>query len=99
MVEVCAFCEIATGKSSSHVVFEDDDLMVFVDNAPIRRGHLQIIPKEHFDYFIFGHRHLVLDKEVGENSRYINLGAWFKEPHFGVWDGQKFILNKFDFKQ
>lgn len=25
--------------------------MVFVDNAPIRRGHLQIIPKEHFVYF------------------------------------------------
>ncbi|MCF8460414.1 MAG: UDP-2,3-diacylglucosamine diphosphatase [Flavobacteriales bacterium] len=43
---------------------------------------------EHFDYFIFGHRHLVLDRVVGNNSRYINLGHWFKEPHFAVWDGE-----------
>ena len=48
----------------------------------------------HFDYFIFGHRHLVLDKEVGNNSRYINLGAWFKEPHFAVWDGQELKLSE-----
>lgn len=54
------------------------------------------LESEHFDYFIFGHRHLVLDKEVGNNSRYINLGAWFKEPHFGVWDGSAFVLNKFE---
>ncbi|MGB0369401.1 MAG: UDP-2,3-diacylglucosamine diphosphatase, partial [Flavobacteriales bacterium] len=40
------------------------------------------LESEHFDYFVFGHRHLVLDKPVGKNSRYINLGAWFKEPHF-----------------
>ena len=26
------------------------------------------LESEHFDYFIFGHRHLVLDKEVGNNS-------------------------------
>jgi UDP-2,3-diacylglucosamine hydrolase len=50
------------------------------------------LKEEHFDYFIFGHRHLVLDKPVGENSRYINLGAWFKDPHFAVWDGKDFNL-------
>lgn len=52
------------------------------------------LKEEHFDYFIFGHRHLVLDKEVGKNSRYINLGAWFKNPHFAVWDGENLSLQK-----
>jgi len=49
---------------------------------------------EHFDYFIFGHRHLVLDKKVGERSRYLNLGAWFKDPHFAVWNGNELVLKK-----
>lgn len=49
---------------------------------------------EHFDYFVFGHRHLVLDKKLGERSRYLNLGAWFKDPHFAVWDGNELVLKK-----
>lgn len=50
------------------------------------------LKEEHFDFFIFGHRHLVLDKPVGENSRYINLGAWFKDPHYAVWNGENLTL-------
>ena len=49
---------------------------------------------EHTDYFIFGHRHLVLDLKAGENSRYINLGDWFSDPHYGVFDGSEFRLEK-----
>lgn len=49
---------------------------------------------QHFDYFIFGHRHLVLDKPVGQNSRYINLGAWFKDPHFAVFDGEELKVER-----
>jgi UDP-2,3-diacylglucosamine hydrolase len=30
----------------------------------------------HVDYFVFGHRHLVLDIPIG-SSRYLNLGEWF----------------------
>jgi len=31
---------------------------------------------EHFDYFIFGHRHLPLEIPVGNKSIYFNLGEW-----------------------
>ena len=34
------------------------------------------------DFFIFGHRHLPLDIEVGNNSRYINLGEWLFEQTY-----------------
>ena len=51
-----------------------------------------ILRTEHFDYFIFGHRHLVLDRVVGDNSRYINLGHWFKDPHFAVLDGTELSI-------
>ncbi len=36
----------------------------------------KVLTKEHFDYFVFGHRHLPLEVGVGEHSTYINLGEW-----------------------
>jgi UDP-2,3-diacylglucosamine hydrolase len=44
------------------------------------------IKHEETDLFIFGHRHLVLDMQIGANSRYVNTGAWFKNPHYLVID-------------
>ncbi|MDT8346176.1 MAG: UDP-2,3-diacylglucosamine diphosphatase [Flavobacteriaceae bacterium] len=41
---------------------------------------------EHFDYFIFGHRHLPLDIELKENSRYINLGDWITHFSYASFD-------------
>lgn len=38
------------------------------------------------DYFVFGHRHLPIDKVVG-NSRYINTGDWISYFTYAVWDG------------
>lgn len=52
------------------------------------------LEREHIDYFIFGHRHMVLDMQVGDRSRYINLGAWFKDAHYAVWDGSGLRLEK-----
>jgi len=44
--------------------------------------------KEHaYDYFIFGHRHLPIDFQLNEQSRYINLGDWIKYDSYAVLDG------------
>lgn len=50
---------------------------------------------KHFDYFIFGHRHLPLELSLNEKSIYINLGDWVKYFTYGVFDGEKFELKKF----
>ena len=50
---------------------------------------------EHFDFFIFGHRHLPLDIQLREDSRYINLGDWIRYYTYGVFDGEKFDLREF----
>ena len=73
---------------------EADEVYQGDDNEWLLQFCKTTLKEEHFDYFIFGHRHLVLDQEVGENSRYINLGAWFKDPHFAVWDGENLSLQK-----
>ncbi|MFT4525051.1 MAG: UDP-2,3-diacylglucosamine hydrolase [Granulosicoccus sp.] len=44
------------------------------------------LKNEKIDLFIFGHRHLVLDMKIGNDSRYVNTGAWFKDPHYLVID-------------
>lgn len=39
---------------------------------------------KHYDYFVFGHRHLPLEIELKENSKYINLGDWVKYFTYAV---------------
>jgi len=50
---------------------------------------------EEVDYFIFGHRHLLLDLPLGKNTRYINLGDWISHFSYGVFDGDKFELKTY----
>ena len=51
-----------------------------------------VLKKEHFDYFIFGHRHLPLDIKLSEKSKYINLGEWVNYNSYAVFDGEKLEL-------
>jgi UDP-2,3-diacylglucosamine hydrolase len=55
----------------------------------------EILKKEHFDYFIFGHRHLPLDLALPNNSRYINLGEWVNYNSYAVFDGEKLELKTY----
>jgi UDP-2,3-diacylglucosamine hydrolase len=56
----------------------------------------EILSKEHFDYFIFGHRHLPLDIHLNEKSRYINLGAWIKDCTYACFDGEKLTMERWE---
>lgn len=56
----------------------------------------EVLQSQHYDYFIFGHRHLPLDLKVGENSRYINLGEWVNYSSYAVFDGQNLSLLDFE---
>lgn len=41
--------------------------------------------KQHFDYFIFGHRHLPVDFQLNPTSRYLNTGDWITYNSFVVF--------------
>lgn len=56
----------------------------------------EVLKTKHFDYFIFGHRHLPLDIKLAENSRYINLGEWVNYNTYAVFDGNTVELKKFN---
>jgi UDP-2,3-diacylglucosamine hydrolase len=49
---------------------------------------------QHFDYYVFGHRHLPLDLEVSPaGARYVNLGEWVFYKTFATFDGQTMQLH------
>lgn len=52
------------------------------------------LKSKHFDYFIFGHRHLPLEKKIG-TSTYINLGEWVNFSTYAVFDGEKVELKHY----
>ncbi|KAF9534513.1 HIT-like protein [Crepidotus variabilis] len=43
----CVFCRILNNEKSSSVVYEDEQVIAFLDILPLRRGHTLVIPKVH----------------------------------------------------
>ncbi|HYG18014.1 MAG TPA: UDP-2,3-diacylglucosamine diphosphatase [Ohtaekwangia sp.] len=50
----------------------------------------------HHDFYVFGHRHLVLDLKIGAASRYINLGEWVHDSNYAEYDGKTVTLKTFE---
>ena len=62
-MENCIFCKIAGGKIPCSKVYEDDDVLAFLDIKPAAKGHALVIPKRHYDTLI--HTPIpVLDKMI-----------------------------------
>ncbi len=46
----CIFCAIVAGSAPASIVYDDADLLAFMDIRPVNPGHLLIIPKRHASY-------------------------------------------------
>lgn len=73
-----------TGQVDEKFLGEDNEWLITYSKERLRQ--------EHFDYFIFGHRHLPIDFTLNEKSRYINLGEWIKYDSYAVFDGEQLSL-------
>jgi UDP-2,3-diacylglucosamine hydrolase len=67
---------LATGATDEVFLGEDKEWLVQYCKKKLTEAH--------FDYFIFGHRHLPLNIELNGKSRYINLGEWIQYNSFAV---------------
>ena len=47
----CIFCKIVAGQLESSKVYEDDEVLAFMDIQPVRQGQVLVIPKQHIDHF------------------------------------------------
>jgi UDP-2,3-diacylglucosamine hydrolase len=77
-----------TGSSDAVFLGDDKEWLVIYSR--------EILAREHYDYFIFGHRHLPLVIELNDNSEYINLGDWITQFTYAVFDGNTVELKKWE---
>ncbi|MCQ2801743.1 MAG: HIT family protein [Bacilli bacterium] len=75
----CIFCKIAQGIIPSHIVYEDDDVIAFLDISQVTQGHTLVIPKNHTQNFLTAEKdimHKVMDvaQRIGQAQISI-LGA------------------------
>ncbi|MFZ6051737.1 UDP-2,3-diacylglucosamine diphosphatase [Halocola ammonii] len=82
-------------KTSRKQSGEKDKTFLGEDNEWLAIYSREILEKEHFDYFVFGHRHLPMEIDLNEKSKYINLGDWIDHFTYGVFDGQKMELKNY----
>ena len=48
-MEDCIFCKIADGKIPAAKVYEDDNVISFLDIMPANKGHCLVVPKKHYE--------------------------------------------------
>lgn len=48
-MENCIFCQIANGSIPCYKLFEDADVLAFLDVNPATHGHALVIPKKHYE--------------------------------------------------
>ena len=70
-------------------VFEGEDKEWLVQYAKRKMQENVIV-----NYFIFGHRHLPMQLQIGENTKLINLGDWLYHDTYAVFNGKDFELNE-----
>ena len=47
-MEDCIFCKIIAGEIPSSKVYEDEQVLAFLDISQVTLGHTLVVPKEHF---------------------------------------------------
>ncbi|MBK8995685.1 MAG: HIT family protein [Myxococcales bacterium] len=47
MSDSCTFCLIAAHRADAALVFENSDVVAFMDARPIRPGHVLVVPRVH----------------------------------------------------
>jgi len=52
-MENCVFCSIVNGKIPVAKIWEDEKFLAFLDNRPNTPGMTLVIPKQHYDSYIF----------------------------------------------
>lgn len=54
-----------------------------------------ILQKKHYNYFIYGHRHLPIEHNLENDSTYINLGDWIEYYTYAKFEGNQLSLISF----
>ncbi len=71
---------------------DEDAKFLGEDNEWLVQYCKRKLESKHYDYFLFGHRHLPMTIELNEKSIYINTGDWISQFTYAVFDGNTTAL-------
>jgi len=77
-----------TGEFADYLGEDKEYLVLFA------KQQLKISPT--LNFFVFGHRHIMLDLKIAPQSRVIILGDWINYFSYGVFDGENFRMEIFE---
>ena len=74
---------------------KNEDVYLGMDKEWLIQYSLEKLKEKHFDYFIFGHRHVPIIVELAPNSKYINLGEWISHNTYVEFNGEDCVMNTY----
>ena len=77
---------------AANVEHKDEEVFMGEDKEWLICYAKDMLKKTHYDYFIFGHRHVPYHVDLPENSTVVNLGEWIQAYTYAVWDGHQLKL-------
>ncbi len=77
-----------TGEMTGYLGEDKEHLVLFA------KEQLKIAPN--INFFVFGHRHILLDLMLSQSARIVILGDWITYFSYGVFDGENFSLEIFE---
>lgn len=77
-----------TGEMLDYLGEDKEHLVIYA------KQQLKLAPN--INYFVFGHRHIMLDLMLSVSARIIILGDWISYFSYGVFDGEDFKLEVFE---
>ncbi len=80
--------------STKNKLISGDEDVVFLgeENEWLVQYCKRKLETKHYDYFLFGHRHLPMTINLNNKSTYINTGDWISHFTYAVFDGKKTTL-------
>lgn len=81
---------------SSRAASKQEEVFMGEDKEWLATYAKEQLTRQYYDYFVFGHRHLPLDLDLGGGSRYINTGEWLNFNSYAVFDGKHLSLKYFE---
>lgn len=79
----------ATGKRFTKTSLSDSDKLVkFVKKYSVTHPHIK--------YYVFGHRHVVVDQKINPDVNLVMLGDCYEKMTYGVWNGSEFSIKKME---
>lgn len=89
------FAHAWSKKNRKAKVYESDNYLGD-DKEYLLQFALEEIKTKHIDYFVFGHRHVPMDKELPNGARYINVGNWITRSSYAYFNGEQMVLSDFN---